>query len=298
MKAIVTFFIVSLLSASFLFAQRPVLIYNGTLELTGSTYPGVIVTIPEVAYEVVQKNWIKAIESGTKSKAVYDNGNWTLFGANITSISPTPMNVYSKLENQDSLVRLIVSMELKKDDFIQTGIHEPELASAREFLKQFAKEQYLDLAKGQLSAEEKKLKEIEREFSSYGKQQAKLEKTVRSAEKTIKSEQEELVNFNTELNNMSIELASQTIQFNELAEGPAKEEREKYLKSLEKRKDKISKAIVASQKKIDKANNTIRDSSARIPGKETQQDEVKNRISVQETLVNQYRDKIKKIEQY
>jgi septal ring factor EnvC (AmiA/AmiB activator) len=298
MKTIVTFIICSLLTALGLFAQKPLLIYNGTLELTGSTYPGIIATIPEVAYELVQKNWIKTIESGTKSKAVYDNGKWTLFGANIASISPTPMNVYSKLENQDSLVRLVVAMELKKDDFIQTGTHEPELASAREFLKQFAKEQYLDLANGQLKAEEKKLKEIEKEFSSYGKQQAKLEKAARSAEKTIKSEQEKLVTYNTELNNMSIELASQTMQYNELAEGPAKEEREKYLKSLEKRKTKITKGISSSQKKIDKANNTIRDSSARIPGKETKQDESKDKIAIQLAVVNQFRDKLKKIEQY
>lgn len=298
MKSIITIVVISLLSASFLLGQKPVLIYNGTLELTGNTYPGIIATIPEVSYEVVQKNWIKAIESGTKSKAVYDNGKWTLFGAIITSISPTPMNVYSKLENQDSLVRLVVAMELKKDDFIQTGIHEPELASAREFLKQFAKEQYLDLANSQLKAEENKLRDIEKEFSSYKKQEAKLEKAVRSAEKTIKSEQENLVTYNTELNNVSVELASQTIQFNELAEGPAKEEREKYLKSLEKRKSKISKGITSSQKKIDKANNTIRDSSARIPGKETQQDEAKNKISAQEVVVTQYREKIKKIEQY
>lgn len=298
MKAIFTFFVVSLFSATFLLGQKPVLIYNGTLELTGNTYPGIVATIPEVTYEVVQKNWIKAIESGTKSKAVYDIGKWTLFGANITSISSTPMNVYSKLENQDSLVRLIVAMELKKDDFIQTGIHEPELASAREFLKQFAKEQYLDLANSQLKAEEKKLKDIEKEFSSYKKQQAKLEKAVRSAEKTIKSEQEKLVTYNTELNNVSVELASQTIQFNELAEGPAKEEREKYLKSLEKRKSKITRGITSSQKKIDKAGNTISDSSARIPGKETQQDEAKSKISAQEAVVNPYRDKIRKIEQF
>lgn len=298
MKTIVTFFTCYLLTTLGLFAQKPLLIYNGTLELAGSTYPAIIATIPEVAYEEVQKNWIKAIESGTRSKAVYGNDKWTLFGANISSISPTPMNVYSKLENQDSLVRLVVAMELKKDDFVQTGIHEPELASAREFLKQFAKEQYLGLANDQLKTEEKKLKEIEKEFSSYGKQQTKLEKAVRSAEKTIKSEQEKLVTYNTELNNMSIELASQTMQLNELAEGPAKEEREKYLKSLEKRKSKITKGISSSQKKIDKANSTIRDSSARIPGKENLQDEAKNKIAAQEAVVNQYKDKISKIEQY
>ncbi len=298
MKTIFAFFVVSLFSTSLLFGQKPVLIYNGTLELTGSTYPGIIATIPEATYEVVQKNWIKTIESGTRSKAVYDNGRWTLFGANISSVSPTPMNVYSKLENQDSLVRLVVAMELKKDDFIQTGIHESELASAREFVKQFAKEQYLDLADGQLKAEEKKLKEVEKEFSFYKKQQAKLEKAARSAEKTIKSEQEKLVTYNTELNNISVELASQTMQLNELAEGPAKEERENYLKSLEKRKNTITKGIASSQKKIDKANNTISDSSARIPGKETRQDEAKSKISAQEAVVNQYREKIKKIEQF
>jgi hypothetical protein len=210
MKKISTCLFILVMATLGSFAQRPILIYDGSMEMNSNFYPGIYVSIPEVPFETVQKNWIKAIQSGTKSKSVYDNGNWSIFGANITSISPTPMNIYSRLENQDSLVRMLVSMELKKDDFVQKGSHETELASAREFLRQFAKDQYMDVANEQLKAEEKKLKDIEKEFSSFKKQQASLEKNIRAAEKTIKAEQDALILQNTELNNVSVELASQT----------------------------------------------------------------------------------------
>jgi septal ring factor EnvC (AmiA/AmiB activator) len=192
----------------------------------------------------------------------------------------------------------MVAMELKKDDFIQKGNHEAELAGAREFLKQFARDQYLKLANEQLKVEEKKLKTIEKELSSYSKQQAGLEKKIRSADKTIKTEQENLVNHNSELNSMSVEISSQTIQVNELSEGPAKEEREKYMKNLEKRKNKIVKAIKISENKIEKANASIRDANSRLPGKESLQDDAREKIDTQLNIVQKYKDKVEKIQQY
>jgi hypothetical protein len=53
-----------------LYAQKPILVYDSSIKLINNYYPGIIVTIPEVNFESVQKNWIKAIESGTKSKAI------------------------------------------------------------------------------------------------------------------------------------------------------------------------------------------------------------------------------------
>ncbi|MBN2813094.1 MAG: hypothetical protein JXQ80_03395 [Bacteroidales bacterium] len=298
MKPTFTLLLAFVLSGLHSSAQKPILIYDGSVELGGNHYPGIHVAIPEVPFEAVQKNWIKTMESGTKSKAVYDKGNWTLFGANISSVSPTPVNIYSRIENQDSLVRLLVAMELRKDDFVQKGSHEAELASVKEYLKQFAKGQYLDLVKAQLKAEEKKLKEVERNFRSYGKQQSRLERTIKSAEKTLNAEQEALVTSNTELNSVTVELASQTMQFNELAEGPAREERAKYLKSLEKRKKQITRAISKSESKISKSENAIRDANAQLPKKENLQGEAKDDIADQQAVVQQYRDKLAKIEQY
>ncbi|MBN1791808.1 MAG: hypothetical protein JW830_15005 [Bacteroidales bacterium] len=295
MKTTQTLFILLFISTLGSFAQKPILIYEENIQLGNNYYPGIYVTIPEVPFESVQKNWIKTMESGSKSKAVFENGNWSIFGANIKSVSPTPLNIYSRIENRDSLVGLLVSLELKKDDFVQKGIHETELTSAREFLKQFARDQYLKLAEEQLEVEEKKLSDIEKEFSSFKKQESRLEKSIRSAEKTIKKEQEELVAQNVALNSVSVEIASQTLQYNELADGTAKEERAKYLKSLDKRKSKITKAIKTSEKKIEKANASIRDANARIPQKESLQVEARNKIAAQQTVVQQYKDKVAKI---
>ncbi len=101
------------------FAQQPIRVYEDSITYGKNKYPGVAVTIPEANYEKLQKDWKKELEAKTKSKVVIENGEWSIFGANVKNLSPTPVNIYSKLNNLDSLVELRVAVELKKDVFIE-----------------------------------------------------------------------------------------------------------------------------------------------------------------------------------
>jgi len=179
-KTIPVFLLMCLLHSGAVMSQKPIELKEDSISFGAHSYPGITVSIPEVAYESVQKNWVKALESGTKSKAVYENGVYTLFGGNIKEISPNPVNIYSKLDSRDSIVYLLATVELKKETYVQKGTAETELAGMKTYLKDFAKEQYLELAKKQLDEQEKALRTLEKELSSYQKDESDLEKSIRS----------------------------------------------------------------------------------------------------------------------
>jgi septal ring factor EnvC (AmiA/AmiB activator) len=279
-------------------AQKPITLTEDSVSFRSGKYPGIVVTIPEASYETVAKNWQKEIESGTKSKAVYENGEWSIFGANLKSIAPYPVNVYSKLVSQDTLVKLMVSCELKKDVYIQRGSSDAELATAKTYLKDFAREQYLAVAEGQLKAEKNKLDDLEKELSSLEKDEENLEKAIRSAENTISSENDNLGLLDGQLTNLNTEILSQNTQVAAMEEGSAKEERMKYLQDLEKKKKKLQNDKESSEKKINRANKEIEDSRDEIPGKQSLQDEVKRKIVEQEKVVARFESKVEAISAY
>jgi len=298
MRTIKTLILLAAMPAFGLQAQRPISIYEDSVTYASHKHPGVIAVIPEVTYESLQKAWVKEMESRTKSKAVYENGEWSIFGANVKSISPTPVNIYSNLVNQDSLVMLMVTMELKKDVYIEKGSAETELAQLKSYMKQFAKDQYSGVADDQLKAEEKKLRDLEKELSSYQKDESDLGKSIRDDEKTIKEEEDNLTVLNNELPNLSAEIITQNTQLAELTEGAAREEKEKYIRELEKRKKKLMNDIKSAENKISKANAGIRDANSDIPRKQSLQRELKEKVNTQEAIVRKFEYKLNTIKAY
>ena len=128
-------------------AQKPITISDDTLQIGKSVLPGMSVTIPEVDYDKALKTWIRDLQTGTKSKVVTENGEMSIFGAKIKAISSNQINVYSKLIKLDSMLQLFASFETKKDQYIERSSGEPEYAKAQDFLKEFAKNQYIEVAK-------------------------------------------------------------------------------------------------------------------------------------------------------
>jgi len=298
MKIFHTMCIIALLQSTVLLAQKPIIITDDSVTYRNLKHPGVSVTVPEVSYESFQKSWVKEMESGTKSKAVYENGEWYIFGANMKSVVPTPVNIYSKIANQDSSVRLMVSIELKKDIYIEKNSGETELAKLKNYLKKYAKERYSQVAHEQLKTEQDKLRDLERELSSYQKDESDLSRSIRSNEKTIKDEQDNLAELNEELNTLSSELATQNAQFAELTEDAAKTERAKYIKELEKRNKKLANDITSAENRISKANSEIRKANSEIPDKQKLQKEVREKINIQKPVVSRFEYKYNTIMAY
>jgi peptidoglycan hydrolase CwlO-like protein len=281
-----------------IFAQTPILVSEDSLKIGNSLLPALSVNIPEVEYEKTLKTWIKELQSGTKSKVITENGEMSIFGAKIKDISPNPINVYSKLIALDSMLQLVVSFELKKDQYIETKNGDANFVKAQTYLKEFSKEQYIVIAKDQADREEKKLRDLQKELSSLENEKSRYQKSIQSDNSTITSEKENIAVQNNELATVTAALLEQNNQLSTMEEGPAKKEKEAAIKDLEKRKKKALNSIESSENRVNKSNNNIDKANGDIPRNEKMQEKLREQIADQEAVYQSYAAKVKKIKSY
>lgn len=298
MKLKYTLFILLLVPFIGTKAQKPITVSEDSLKIGNSNVPGLSVTIPEAGYEKTLKDWVRDLQSGTKSKVVTENNEMSIFGARIKSISPNPLNVYSKLERLDSMLLLYASFELKKDQYIERRNDEAGYTLAQNYLKEFSKGQYIDVAKDQADAEEKKLRDLEKELSSLENEKSRMQKNIQSNKSSIAEEKENIVVQNNEIATVTTALAEQNNLISTMEESPAKKEKAEQIKELEKRKKKAQNSIESSENKINRADSEIDKDTGDIPRNERMQEKVKEQISYQEAVYQKFANKLKTIKSY
>jgi peptidoglycan hydrolase CwlO-like protein len=279
-------------------AQKPVIVSEDSLKIGSSLIPGLSVTIPEADYDKTLKAWIRDLQAGTKSKVKNENGEIQILGAKIRSISKDAISIYSKLERLDSILILYASFEISKDQYVTSTTVEPDFSKVQNFMKDFAKNQYIEVAKAQADAEEKKLKDLQRELSSLENEKSRMQKGIQNDNSSIASERENIAIQTNEMNTVSAAIVEETGLLASMEEGPAKKEKEAQIKELEKRKKKAQNSIESSEKKISKADSDINKATGDIPRNERIQEKVKEQIVAQEAVYQKYADKLKKIRSY
>jgi chromosome segregation ATPase len=277
-------------------AQKPLTISYDSVKFGNTLCPGIWIDIPEVQLEKVRGEWKKAIEKGTKSKSLTTGNEITLFGAMIKEIYDSPVNVFSLLKSQDSLVKLFVSVEMKRDEFTTSGSKEHEKLKA--FAKQFAKDQYAKVAKDQLSEQESKLKNQEKELASMRKDKEKLEKDIQSANTSISQEEYKIATAKKEMAVTDGTLDAAGTELSTMADGDAKKAKQSEVKDLQKKKKEQMKNVSTSESKISKSKQTIADSENAITLNLAKQDEQINIINAQKIVVSRFAAKLKTIESY
>jgi hypothetical protein len=299
MKTHLSIVALCLVLGSVSFAQKPITIESRQVTFTHGTMPGFVVAIPEVPFKKIEDSWIKLQEKGTKSDIKNNEGEYTLFGANIKDITSESMNIYSYLKNQDTVNVLAVVFELSPKDFITQDTHKEEFTKARDFLLNFAKDHYMELAEDQLQSEEKKLDKLEGDLKSLENDKNKLEKMIQSNTTEIGAKNDELVVLRTNLLSLNDELVKQTNELNALEEGPAKDEKQKYIDDLEKQVKKTNKSIESDENKIVDMNDEIRKAQDDgIPDNLKEQRKLKKDIDQQSEVVRNAKDKVNNIKNF
>jgi uncharacterized phage infection (PIP) family protein YhgE len=279
-------------------AQKPITIMEDSLLVGKFMHPGISVTIPEVNYEKTLKNWIKQIEAGTKSKVVTEDGLMTIFGAMLKKISPNPVNMYSKLINQDTLNKLMVCIELKKDEYLEPSYGDAQMMVARDYLKEFAREQYVEFIKDEVAVEEKKLKDLTGQLSSLENNYSKTQKQAESSRSTVSKEQEDLATLNGQLSQLSTDINRENSVMIGMDTGPEKEAQAARVKELNKRKKQLQKDISKAEKNIRKAESSIAQADESIPLNENEQTVMKQKIDEQTVVVQKFIDKLNTVKLY
>jgi chromosome segregation ATPase len=298
MKSISTLLTFLLIFTIGIKAQKPILVSEDSITFGKSKLPGLSVIIPEVNYEKTLKTWTRDLQSGTKSKLVTENNELSIFGAKIKEVSPNPVNVYSKLMNLDSAIKINVAFEVKKDRYIERSTGETDLTNAKLYLKEFARNQYIDLAKDQADAEDKKLRDLQKDLSSLEKEKTRFQKTIESDNTTIVTENDKITVQNNELASVTSEIIEQNKQLDLTSDDKTKNAKKDYINGLEKRKKKIQSMIETSQNNINKANNEIDKANAEIPRNDKTQEQANDKIEKQQAVCQTFADKIKNIKSY
>jgi len=298
MKTIYAFVLLLLIPCIGIKSQVPISVSLDSLKIGKSVLPGLTVNIPEANYEKTLKAWIKILETGTKSKVVTENNEMSIFGAKTKDVVPTTVNVYSKLIARDSSLQLSASFELGKDKYIDKTAGETDFDKAKNFLKQFAKDQYVAVAQDRVDIEAKKLKDLQKELSSLEKEKARLQKSIQSNNSSIITEKSNIDVQNNEVKTVSASIIDNNSQLNSMDAGPAKEERQKYIKDLEKRQKKALSAIESSQNRINKSNSEIDQANRDIATNELMQEKAREQIAQQEAVVQKFTNKLTTIKSY
>jgi hypothetical protein len=289
---------VLMLPALTLRAQKPITIMEDSLLVGKYMHPGISVTIPEVNYEKTLKNWIKQIEAGTKSKVVTEDGMMTLFGAMLKKISPNPVNMYSKLVNQDTLNKLLVCIEIKKDEYLEPALGDAQMMVAKDYLKAFAKDQYIEFIKDEVAAEEKKLKDLTSQLSSLENDYSKTQKKAESSRTTISKEQETLATMNGQLSQLSTDINRENSVMIGMDTGPEKEAQAARIKEMNKTKKKLQKDISKAESNIKEAESSIAQADDAIPLNKNEQAVMQQKIDEQTVVVQKFNDKLNTVKLY
>jgi DNA repair ATPase RecN len=289
---------VLMLPALTLRAQKPITIMEDSLLVGKYMHPGISVTIPEVNYEKTLKNWIKQIEAGTKSKVVTEDGMMTLFGAMLKKISPNPVNMYSKLVNQDTLNKLLVCIEIKKDEYLEPALGDAQMMVAKDYLKAFAKDQYIEFIKDEVAAEEKKLKDMTGQLSSLENDYSKTQKKAESSRTTISKEQETLATMNGQLSQLSTDINRENSVMIGMDTGPEKEAQAARIKEMNKTKKKLQKDISKAESNIKEAESSIAQADDAIPLNKNEQAVMQQKIDEQTVVVQKFNDKLNTVKLY
>lgn len=291
---LITLFLLVKIAATY--AQKPMTIHNDSA-LFGTKYlSGLWVTIPEVKAENLKTRWIKTIQKGTKSKVSTVKNEMTIYGAILPSIQKGNINVMSQIENLDSLSRLFVSVETSRDIFIV-----PESALFDNFYKyvfKFAKEQYIETAKDQLAIEESKLRDIEKDLKTARKEKEKSEKDIQASKIKISEENDKINAINKEISILSSTIESSSSYLSTMEDGDLKKTKQSELKDLQKKKKGLLKDINNAENRISRANTSIEDQRKNIELNERTQEEIKQSINLQKTVVAKFQKKLKTIEAY
>ena len=277
-------------------AQTPIVLTDDYQTFGNVEFPGVWVNIPETSLETVQKNWAKAIQKGTKSKPVVIGQTVSLFNAMIPEIYADPVNIESLLDYQNSEVLLFTGIEIKRGELATPGSIEYE--KLKSYLKSFAKGQYTEVVKIQVSQEEKNLKAIEKDLSKSRRGNQKLEKKIQSIQSSIAREEDNTLGFRKQLEVANLDIDKASTQLSFAVDPETQKVAKKGMKNAQKNKKSILKKAASSENKISKLSSSISDVNSTLYANRRSEENNVELVNAQKVIVNDLKQKLRTIESY
>lgn len=216
---------------------------------------GLQVDINSASMKDVEKDWIKMLENGVRSKVTRGNNEIMLFDAKIQGVNDS-LNIYSSLLEYSDKVQVNAFFHIPSG-FV-TAQNEFEYLSAKKFLREFAQEVYKELKEDEIDDQESVIKDLEKDLKKLIKANDKIHKDINSEEREIERTKDQLRINDGERELVRRQIIQQKDKMLSLQNEDLRKIEEKQLKSLEKDLSKLEKTNDKANKKIDKCEANIR----------------------------------------
>ena len=277
-----------------LFAQNAILISEDTKDMSAGSKNCYITLIPQAKAKDVISDWKKMLQKTTKEKLQDNNGETKATMVSVPNISTTPLTVYAKFVESTSGVQLS-SWFAQGDSFIATTVSADKSIAVQKYLHDFGAMEYKDAVKNELADEQKKLKELEKTYEGFVKDQKKAENGVTSAQREIEKLQnknkEEEGNIKQAIANKNSNYATTGQQSDLNNEKKRAKELQGYINDQQKAESNIN----SNNKKIEKMQDKIKEETGNAEKAKQNQIPARANADSQKGIVQQVSDKLNNI---
>lgn len=293
--------IIFLLISGSLIAQVKIEIGEQEMTMSQGTHNAFIIEIPQAEGKIVKKSWSKYIRQDTKSKVEIEEEEIFILGTIISEISNEPINIYSAIIELDSTVKVVALFQIdsvffalpegNKDINIEKTYH-----GIKNFMKDFAIDEYREAVIDELKEEEIELKALLREMIDMEKNNVAFQKEIKEYELKIQRSNENIASLQNEKSRKVTEIESKKLAIGSLSgDKILQDEAKKQLKSIEKEKRRIEKSIEKEHKNIVSYESGIVENNRNIERNLLNQDSTLTEISEQELFIEKITDKLDNI---
>ncbi|HNQ83729.1 MAG TPA: hypothetical protein PKM34_08805 [Bacteroidales bacterium] len=281
-------------------SQENIIVQIGESSMSKGLQTCYSVRIPQAEIKAVQQGWIKHLQEDNKAK-VKEIGHELHFSGGLkTEIFPDTISLYSLLIATDSAINLNVFLEIDSV-FFTPNSDKTDLASdkidnsLRNYIRNFAVDQYRIAVEDELKAAEKVLKDLQNDLEKLQKDEKNLLNDNVKMENEIESTELELTQFDNSLAIKNQEIIDHNARMQNIALETEKEAAKAKQKELEKEKNQLEKSRGKAKELISDNKSQIEKNKKAIKQSQEDQDLKQQDITKQNNLIMVVQNKLKGI---
>lgn len=290
------FLLFSLFVLNFGFSQETIKVKIKEKKFYDNNAIAFVVEIPQAEYKPIVKAWVKYLKSSLKEKIIIENGEVSITSKFIPKIANDSLDIISYIKEYDGHIILAASFKLR-GKYISENSEEDVFYPTKNYVRNFAVEQYRKVVKDELRIERNKFSKLEADYNYL------INANDRYIE-TIKESKREIIDIKDKIALNEIDMSSKVLQIQTQKEvvyrlvntaGDEQKEAKKILKQIEGDFKKLQNRNKSLHNKIVNLETKIRQTNRTIENNEKEQKFIKLDKEDQEYIVRKIQKKLDRI---
>lgn len=255
-----------------------------------------VVEIPQAEYNMVLKSWIKYLKDSPKEKVVVENAEVSIDKKFIPKIANDSMDINSYVKEYDGHIVLAVSFNIR-GEYISESSDEEIFYPTKNYVRNFAVEQYQEAVRIELKEEKRKYSKMESDLNSLIQANDNYIDGIKQAKREILSNKDLITLNELDQSSKVLQLQTQKEIVYRLVNTPGDEQKEakKVLKKIEGDFKKMQNKNKSFHNKILNLETKIRENNRSIENNEKEQKFIKLDKDDQEYRVRKVQKKLDRI---